>query len=241
MLDIMMPEDYPERRKLLNQEFRARIPQLYSTEEKRLNAQAQVKFFSPDSGWVWYAAEFDGEDLLYGLVIGNEIELGYFSLHELESAKGAMGLPIELDSAYEPKTLRELIQYHRQERMEEGSASSELFGKLRDYAERLSKGDKRIVEIMRIGNLTDEPGDRIELVCKFDPDPSADSDGFFSIVNLMTRDEIVDASELLDITNQIDLGFEMKNKFYLPDGKIIDKTENEVNIWRRPKGQDYDK
>jgi hypothetical protein len=34
-----------------------------SGEELGLDAHAQVKFFTPDSGWTWYASEFDGNDI----------------------------------------------------------------------------------------------------------------------------------------------------------------------------------
>jgi hypothetical protein len=63
----------------------------------------------------WYASEFDGEDTFFGLVSGFEVEYGYFSLKELDEARGPMGLPIERDLQFEPKTLRELEEYHRQE------------------------------------------------------------------------------------------------------------------------------
>ena len=62
------------------------LPELYSGEEKGLEAQAQVKFFTPDSNWTWYASEFDGEDIFFGLVAG--FEPGYFSLSELQSVRG---------------------------------------------------------------------------------------------------------------------------------------------------------
>ena len=79
---------------------------LYSGEEKGLEALAQVKFFTPDSNWTWYASEFDGEDIFFGLVSGFEVELGYFSLKELQEAHGPLGLPIERDLHFEPKTLQ---------------------------------------------------------------------------------------------------------------------------------------
>jgi hypothetical protein len=59
---------------------------------------------------------FDGEDFFFGLVIGLEIEFGYFSLSELQSVKGPLGLPIERDLHFEPKSLRELRDYHKEER-----------------------------------------------------------------------------------------------------------------------------
>ena len=103
---------------MLDQPTREKLPQLYSGEELGLEAQAQVKFFTPDSDWTWYASEFDGEDILFGLVIGHEIELGYFSLAELQQVAGPLGLPIERDLGFKPKTLKELLEMHKQQRSE---------------------------------------------------------------------------------------------------------------------------
>jgi len=101
---------------LLDQESREKLPALYSGEELGLMAIALVKFFTPDSNWSWYASEFDGEDLFFGLVSGFEVELGYFLLSELQSVKGSLGLPIERDLYYEPKTLKELMKKHEEDR-----------------------------------------------------------------------------------------------------------------------------
>jgi hypothetical protein len=57
--------------------------------------------------------EFDGQDLLFGLVVGFEIELGYWSLSELEAARGPWGLPIERDLWFEPTPLSQLPDYPR--------------------------------------------------------------------------------------------------------------------------------
>ncbi len=95
--------------KLLTNEILEKLPKLYSQEEKGLEAVAIVKFFTPDSNWTWYATEFDGDDLFFGLVDGFEKEIGYFRLSELQSVKGALGLPIERDMYFKPKTLRELM------------------------------------------------------------------------------------------------------------------------------------
>lgn len=70
---------------LLTEQIKRKLPRLYECESKGLNAMAQVKFFTPDSNWTWYATEFDGEDIFFGLVVGLEVELGYFSLSELLS------------------------------------------------------------------------------------------------------------------------------------------------------------
>jgi hypothetical protein len=38
---------------------------LYENEEYGLEAKALVKFFTPDSSWVWYCSEFDGKDIFF--------------------------------------------------------------------------------------------------------------------------------------------------------------------------------
>jgi hypothetical protein len=101
---------------LLDEKTREKLPELYSQEEKGLDAIAQVKFFTPDSSWSWFATEFDGEDLFFGLVVGLETELGYWSLKELEEVRGPMELPIERDLYFEPQSLRELMEKHKRER-----------------------------------------------------------------------------------------------------------------------------
>lgn len=111
------PEESAPRPKtpLLPDEIRAQLPPLYSGEGQGLEATALVKLFTPDSNWTWYATEFDGQDTFFGLVSGLEVELGYFSLSELEEARGPLGLPIERDKFFTPASLRELQAKHRRD------------------------------------------------------------------------------------------------------------------------------
>lgn len=95
--------------KLLTKELEAKLPPLYSQDGKGYEALAYVKFFTPDSSWTWYATEYDPKErICFGLVEGFERELGYFSLDELESVKGALGLSIERDLFFEPTRLKDL-------------------------------------------------------------------------------------------------------------------------------------
>ena len=96
--------------KLITEEIRRNLPKLYEQDGKGLDAIAFVKFFTPDSNWTWYATEFDGTDLFFGLVDGFEKEFGYFSLSELQSVKGPLGLKIERDLYFKPTTLEELMK-----------------------------------------------------------------------------------------------------------------------------------
>lgn len=103
--------------KLLPKEIRETLPPIYAQDGKGGKAIVYVKFFTPSSSWTWYATE--GEPILdesgkevdfkfFGLVEGHEKEFGYFVLSELEEVRGPMGLPIERDLHFKPKTLEEI-------------------------------------------------------------------------------------------------------------------------------------
>jgi len=89
---------------LLTKENKKNIPALYSQENVK-DPIVYVKYFCPWNQWTWYAIEYDGEDLFFGQVVGHETELGYFSLSELKSVNGPMGLKIERDLYFKPKPL----------------------------------------------------------------------------------------------------------------------------------------
>jgi hypothetical protein len=101
----------PHRMPLLTQELRRKLPPLGSQDGKGGKAVVWATFFSPDAGWRWHVIEGqeEGNDFLFfGLVEGQEKELGYFRLSELQSARGPMGLPIERDLHWTPRTLEEI-------------------------------------------------------------------------------------------------------------------------------------
>ena len=93
---------------LMTSEIAARLPPLGSQDGLGYDAVAQVKYFTPDNSWTWYATEYDPEErMFFGLVLGCEQELGYFSLDEIKAARGPLGLPIERDLHFTPKPIRE--------------------------------------------------------------------------------------------------------------------------------------
>ena len=80
------------------------IPKLYETEEQN-NPIVYVKLFL--DAWTWYITEFsiDG-DICFGYVISPfGAELGYFSLNEIKSIKGSLGLGVERDLSFKPTKL----------------------------------------------------------------------------------------------------------------------------------------
>lgn len=81
------------------------IPPLYATENQP-DPIVHVKLFTPDSSWTWLVTEYDPEQrLCFGLVIGHDREPGYFSLKELETVRGPLGLPVERDLHWTPTPL----------------------------------------------------------------------------------------------------------------------------------------
>ena len=95
--------------KLLTKENINILPMMGTTEGQGMDAMAQIKFFTPDSNWTWYAVEYDADEkLFYGLVDGFDKELGYFSLVELEALQGPFGLGVERDLYFDPTPLFKL-------------------------------------------------------------------------------------------------------------------------------------
>jgi len=82
---------------LLTKEIREKFSQVGGQDGKYGEAICVVKFFDPTGSWTWYATEFDGEDIFFGLVDGFELEWGTFRLSELQELKGRLGLGIERD------------------------------------------------------------------------------------------------------------------------------------------------
>ena len=105
------------------------MPPLYSQEHEP-DPLVVCKFFDPVGSWTWYATEGSPVDedgyydtdkakvdyLFFGLVIGFEKELGYFSLTELQTLKegmrGLRALPIERDVYFRPTRLSEVRRQH---------------------------------------------------------------------------------------------------------------------------------
>ena len=93
---------------LMSSDIAAQLPPLYANEGQGVNAIAVVKFFTPWTNWTWYASEYDPDErIFFGVVVGQERELGHFSLDELEAIRGPGGLTIERDLYWKPRSLKE--------------------------------------------------------------------------------------------------------------------------------------
>lgn len=92
-----MTQESDDAHDLMPETIAATIPPLYATQNEN-DPVALLKWFTPDSSWTWYVTEHDPNDrLCFGLVIGHEREFGYFSLDEILSVRGPMGLQVERD------------------------------------------------------------------------------------------------------------------------------------------------
>ena len=71
-----------------------------------------ARFFDPQGGWTWFLMNQDPEDpdYLWGIVDGFEVEVGSFSLSELQSFKGSFGIGIERDLYFTPLPAKDLYQ-----------------------------------------------------------------------------------------------------------------------------------
>lgn len=103
------------RHKLLPKDIAKTIPPLYWTEKQNTASPPLVyaKFFSPFNDWRWFVLEYDGDDTFFGLVVGWEAELGYFSLKDLSDASitlpdGTRVPAVERDLGFEVKSLDEV-------------------------------------------------------------------------------------------------------------------------------------
>lgn len=96
---------------LLPKELEKQLPSLYSSENvKTTNKILYIKYFTPDSNWTWYVAEYDKESkTFFGYVEGVYTEWGYFALLELEETKGPLGLNIERDLNFKPTKFKNII------------------------------------------------------------------------------------------------------------------------------------
>jgi Protein of unknown function (DUF2958) len=96
---------------LVPRELRNALPPLDS-QEGVSDPIVYARFQSRDTNWIWYVTEGSPQDddfLFFGLVIGLEIEWGYFSLSELTEARPPWEFPIERDLHFKPTSLSRVV------------------------------------------------------------------------------------------------------------------------------------
>lgn len=92
--------------KAIEKAAKAQYPKGSDLESQKIVA----KFFDPTGSWTWYLMNLDPEDpdYLWGIVKGFEVEIGSFSLSELQTTKVRFGLGIERDLHFTPKPAKEV-------------------------------------------------------------------------------------------------------------------------------------
>ena len=98
--------------KLLTKTLEKRFAQIGSQEDEK-DPLVIARFFNPCGAGTWYATEYDPErKVFFGYVSifgDHNDEWGTFSLEELESYKGPLGLGIERDRYFVEKPASEAI------------------------------------------------------------------------------------------------------------------------------------
>lgn len=72
--------------KLMTNELRKKLPPLHSTKDQE-DPMVICRFYYPRYGVSFYAIEFDGENMFYGLIGHDKLRFDYFSLGGLEETQ----------------------------------------------------------------------------------------------------------------------------------------------------------
>ena len=91
--------------KLMTKEIEEKAQAQYLFGNNMQQQMIVAKFFDPCGSWTWYVMNQDPDDpdYLWGIVDGFEVEVGSFSLAELQTITGPLGLGIERDSHFRPR------------------------------------------------------------------------------------------------------------------------------------------
>lgn len=97
--------------KLMTKQIEKRAQSQYE-KGNDLSQDVVVKFFDPTGSWTWYLMNQDPQDpdYLWGIVKGFEVEIGSFSLSELQAIRGRFGLGLERDLYFTPKPAHEVLE-----------------------------------------------------------------------------------------------------------------------------------
>jgi hypothetical protein len=102
--------------KLITKAIEKMAPELAETEMTPTGeVMAVAKFFDPTGRYTFWMTEYDRTNrMAFGYCLSpidpDFDELGYVSISELESVKGALGLGIERDRHFSPKPLGKAVE-----------------------------------------------------------------------------------------------------------------------------------
>ena len=95
--------------KLLTKEITDKAQKQYDKGSDLDGQMIVAKFFDPMGSWKWYLMNLaDDKDYAWGIVDGHAVEMGSFSIKELQSVELPFGLGIERDKYFEPTPANEL-------------------------------------------------------------------------------------------------------------------------------------
>ena len=95
--------------KLMTQAQKNKMIKNHNNQDGTKDFKAVIKLFDPTGSGTWYLSELDpNTNIAFGLCYLGYSELGYVSLDELSNLKVKMGLGIERDLYFTPKTFDEL-------------------------------------------------------------------------------------------------------------------------------------
>ena len=98
-----------ETMKLMTQVQKNKMIKNHNNQDGTKDFKAVIKLFDPTGSGTWYLSELDpNTNIAFGLCDMGYPELGYVSLDELSTLKVKMGLGIERDLYFTPKTFDDL-------------------------------------------------------------------------------------------------------------------------------------
>ena len=94
--------------KLLTKEIAEKATKQYD-EGSDMEQMVVAKFFNPVGSWTWYLMNMaENGDYCRGIVDGHAVEMGSFSIKELEDLQLPLGMKIERDTSFKSVKASEL-------------------------------------------------------------------------------------------------------------------------------------
>ena len=94
--------------KLLTKEIKEQATKQYD-KGSDMEQMVVAKYFDPMGSWKWFLMNMHkDDDYCWGIVKGHEVEMGSFSMKELENIQLPFGLGIERDTLFEPMKASEV-------------------------------------------------------------------------------------------------------------------------------------
>lgn len=87
------------------------LPNLEAQYSKGGHVIAHARIFNPKSGTVWYAAEFDGEDVFFGIIEERVKRLGYFTRSAIENECTSNGGRVQRDRDWKPTEIEKIVPH----------------------------------------------------------------------------------------------------------------------------------